>query len=258
MTNIFSRLKSVFLDLLFPIFCFGCKKEGVFLCSDCKNKLVWIQPVCFGCNKWVPSSVGASLAHSSRIGLFKGVVRPRVMAGRTCLSCRNKSSIYAFLSPFLYSDPLVRNLIHGLKYNHLRSLADLLGELLVEYIAKFKISFPENILLIPVPLHPSRFRNRGFNQAEQIVLYLSDRLRVKSDTKVLQKVRKTKAQTELSAQDRRLNLVDAFMVFDPNRIKNKTLLLVDDVKTTGSTLEEAAQTLKAAGAERILVLTVAH
>lgn len=239
MINIFSRLKSAFLDFLFPVFCLGCKKEGVFLCWGCKNKLVWIQPVCFGCNKWVQPSV-------------------RVMAGRTCLPCRKKSAIYAFLSPFLYSDPLVRNLIHGLKYDHLRSLTDLLGGLLVEYIAKFKISFPKNTLLIPVPLHSSRFRNRGFNQAEQIVLYLSDRLKIEFDVKVLQKIRKTKAQVELSAEDRRLNLKGAFAVSDPNRVKNKTILLVDDVKTTGSTLKETARVLKAAGVRRILVLTVAR
>ncbi len=237
--KIFSIVKTTFLDLLFPIFCFGCKKEGVFLCSDCKNKLVWIQPVCFRCNKWVPPLT-------------------KVVAGRTCLSCRKKSSIYAFFSPFLYSDPLVRNLIHGLKYSHLRLLANLLGGFLVEYIAKFRISFPEDILLVPVPLHPSRLRSRGFNQSELFVLYLSDRLKIKSEMKALQKIRKTKPQVELSAGDRRFNLVGAFAVSDLNLVKNKTILLVDDVKTTGFTLEEAARTLKSAGARRILALTVAR
>lgn len=237
--DLFSGIKNILLDLLVPVFCLSCKKEGVFLCGGCKNKLVWIQPACFGCNKWVQPSI-------------------RVVAGRTCLSCRKKSAIYAFFSPFLYADPLVRNLIHGLKYDRFRSLADLLGGFLVEYIAKFKISFPKDILLVPVPLHPSRFRGRGFNQAELIVLYVSDRIKVKSDVRALQKIRNTKAQVELSAQDRRRNLAGSFIVSDPNRIKNKAILLVDDVKTTGSTLEEAARTLKAAGAGRILVLTVAR
>lgn len=265
--KIFSTIKTIFLDLLFPVFCFGCKKEGVFLCGGCKNKLVWIQPACFGCNKWVQPSLrigsgtdrpGASLVYSPGAQFSRGAGYPRIMAGRTCLSCRKKSPIYAFLSPFLYSNTLVRSLIHGLKYDRLRSLSDLLGGLLVEYIAKFNISFPANTLLVPVPLYPSRFRKRGFNQAEQIVLYLSDRLKIKSDTKALQKIRQTKAQVELSAQDRCLNLIGAFMVFDSSRVKNKTILLVDDVKTTGSTLKEAARILKAAGAGRIVVLTVAH
>ena len=269
--KMFSTVKTIFLDLLFPVFCLGCKKEGVFLCGDCKNKLVWIQPSCFGCNKWVQPSVRASpgvgrprvtagLVKSQTPQASAGALAHRTFngAGRTCLSCRKKSAIYAFFSPFLYSDSLVRNLIHGLKYNHLRSLADLLGELLVEYMAKFKISFPQNTLLVPVPLHPSRFRNRGFNQAEQIVLYLSDRLKIESAVKALQKIRKTKAQVELSAQDRRLNLIGAFVVSDPNLVKNKTILLVDDVKTTGATLAETARILKAAGAGRILVLTVAR
>ena len=238
MVNIFSTLKSIFLDLLFPTFCLGCRKEGFFLCPDCRRKLVWVQPTCFVCHKWVPSA-------------------GRAPSGRTCASCRKKSHIYAFFSPFLYADPLIRNLIHGLKYDRLRSLAPVLGELLVEYFAKFKIVLPPGAVLVPIPLHPSRKRSRGFNQSELLVLYLSDRLKLQKETKILWKIRKTKPQTELSAQDRRSNLTDVFTVTDVNLVK-KTILLLDDVKTTGATLEEAAKTLKKAGARQVWAITIAH
>lgn len=237
--SLFPSLKNVFLDLLFPRLCLGCKEEGFFLCPDCRNKLVWVQPTCFVCHKWVPASI-------------------RVTAGRTCLSCRKKSCIYAFLSPFLYVDPLVRDLVHGLKYGRLRSLAPVLGELLAEYLAKFKIKLPQDTILAPIPLYPSRKRSRGFNQSELIVLYLSDRLGIRAETKILQKVRKTRPQIELSAPDRRSNLADAFAVTDVNLEKNKIILLLDDVRTTGATLEEAAKTLKKAGAKRIWALTIAR
>lgn len=179
-------------------------------------------------------------------------------AGRTCPSCSQKSSIYVFLSPFLYADPLVKDLVHGLKYGRMQSLAPFLAELLVEYLVRFKIELPGNSLLVSVPLHPSRRRIRGFNQSELIVLYLSDRLKIRTETKILQKIRKTKAQIELSAEDRRSNLKDAFAVSSPALVKNKIILLLDDVRTTGATLEEAARTLKKAGAKRIWAVTLAH
>ena len=157
----------------------------------------------------------------------------------------------------MYADPLIKNLVHGLKYDSLRSLAPVLGELLVEYFAKFKIVLPPGAVLVPIPLHHSRKRSRGFNQSELLVLYLSDRLKLQKETKILWKIRKTKPQTELSAQDRRSNLTDVFTVTDVNLVK-KTILLLDDVKTTGATLEEAAKTLKKAGARQVWAITIAH
>ena len=200
---------------------------------------MWVEPTCFVCRKWAPSS-------------------RRVRAGRTCLYCRKNSLIYAFFSPFLYADPVVKSLLHGFKYNRFKSLAGLLGELLVEYTDRFKINFPREAILIPIPLFRDRLRIRGFNQSELIVRYLSDRLGIKSELAILRKTHKTKPQVELSAEERRDNLKGAFDISGASIVKNKIVILVDDVKTTGSTLEEAAKVLKIAGADKILVMTVAH
>lgn len=234
-----ASVKDAFLDLLFPKLCLGCGSEGVFLCVSCRASLRGIWPQCVVCRALVPP-------------------RGRIPAGRTCLACRRRSAVFTFLSPFSYDDPVVRELIHGLKYRRLRSLAPILAELLAEYVAHFGIVLPAQGLIVPVPLHPTRERVRGFNQSELIAREFGPRAGLPVSPTLLSKVRDTRAQAELSAEDRRQNLVGAFRAPEPQLVHGRIVILLDDVKTTGATLEEAARTLRRAGAKQVWAITVAH
>ncbi len=235
-------IKNWVLDLLFPPYCLGCGNEGNLLCSSCKGSLATIPPSCFVCKKWVPETL-------------------RVNPGRTCELCQSSTSVYAFLSPFAFDQEVVRELVHALKYRRIRNIGALLGELLVEYCRTFKVVFPEDLMVVPLPLHKSRKRIRGFNQAELIsagFISAANLPDVRLRPKLLIRAKNTVPQVELSGEKRRQNIVGAFAVSDPNAVKGKQILLLDDVKTTGATLEEAARVLKEAGAKRIYVMTVAH
>ncbi|OHA00686.1 MAG: hypothetical protein A3C07_00495 [Candidatus Sungbacteria bacterium RIFCSPHIGHO2_02_FULL_47_11] len=227
------------MDLLFPPLCFGCKTEGAFLCARCKTDLRWIPPTCFVCGAFRPP-------------------RKRVPAGRTCSLCQKKTHIYAFLSPFSYAQDLVREQLHSFKYNRVRSLDAIFAQLLREYLDIYNINLPKNEVIIPIPLHKSRERTRGFNQSERIARRLQEIFPIEFRSDILQKIKPTKPQIELTASERRQNVIGTFAVNHPEVIKNKTVILLDDVKTTGATLEEAARVLKDAGAKKIWAITIAH
>lgn len=234
-----SSLKNEILDLLFPPVCAGCKKEGEFLCNLCEKSLILVPPKCFGCGKLSPGTL-------------------RIPQGRTCRSCREQTSVYAFISPFLYKQEAVRELIHNLKYLRVYAISDVLSKLLCDYIQYFKIQFPKNSVSIPLPLHPKRERTRGFNQSFLIAKSLSDVLDIPIYNGLLLRTKNTKPQIELRAENRRTNIIGAFTISSPEKVRDKTVILLDDVKTTGSTLEEAARVLKDAGAKKIWAITIAH
>lgn len=237
--GILASIKTTTLDLLFPLTCAGCRKEGVLFCPGCRSLRREIPPSCLVCKKLVPA-------------------RKRTPPGRTCASCRKKSLIYAFISPFSYSDKVVRDLVHSLKYNRVRALDAVLAELIYEHLKRFRVAVSRDSVIIPVPLYKSRERVRGFNQAELIARALAERIGAEVEGGILQKIKKTKPQIELGAEERRRNIIGSFSVKNSERVRAKTILLLDDVKTTGATLEEAARVLKEAGAKRVWAITVAH
>ena len=113
-------------------------------------------------------------------------------------------------------------------------------------------------LIIPVPLHRSRLRQRGFNQAVLIGRILARQLSLPMQLDVLARIRPTEPQIELSAEKRRINVKGAFSVIRPDCIAGKRVLLLDDVMTTGSTLDECAKELKKAGADMVIAVTTAR
>lgn len=157
-----------------------------------------------------------------------------------------------------YADA-VRGLIHLLKYDNVLPAAPVLGELLAQAISQLDLSADTPPLLVPVPLHASKRRERGFNQAEMItraaVRHLPNRVGIAS---VLKRQRPTHSQVGLTREERIANLRDAFRVLDPARVKGRTVIVIDDVMTTGSTVSECARVLKKAGAERVWAATVAR
>ena len=156
----------------------------------------------------------------------------------------------------------LRDLVHMLKYQQVRPAANVLGRMLAEAIAGLEPALGEgNFLVVPVPLHSSKFRQRGFNQAELIArtaLKLSPSRERYLLCDVLERTRETLSQIGLTRHQRRENLRGAFRVKSPEKISGREILLVDDVFTTGTTVSECARILRRAGAGRVWVATVAR
>lgn len=234
-----SFLKAIALDLLFPAQCAGCGSGGAFLCGRCMETVTLVPPSCIVCKKLAPA-------------------RRKILAGRTCKPCRKKSHISSFFSPLLYETGLIRDLVHQLKYRRIREIHIPLAEILARSLRYFAVPIPQDALIVPVPLSPARRRVRGFNQSALIAERLGTELGISVAIDGLKKIKTTTPQMQLAREARLANLIGAFAVTDTAAIQNKTVILLDDVKTTGATLEEAARVLKAAGAKQIWALTVAH
>ncbi|HVP51206.1 MAG TPA: ComF family protein [Terriglobales bacterium] len=154
----------------------------------------------------------------------------------------------------------LRELIHLLKYGRVRPAAGVLGRMLAEAIQGFGSEFISAVV-VPVPLHAGKLRERGFNQAEAIAraaLKNLNRSGLRLSTDVLGRKRATESQTGLSDHQRQQNVRGAFAVTSPAEIASVDVLLVDDVFTTGATVTECARVLRRAGADRVFVATVAR
>jgi ComF family protein len=159
----------------------------------------------------------------------------------------------------------MREAIHALKYDHLHPAARVLGQMLAEAIAGLAREAPAEMLVVPVPLHRSKYAQRGFNQARALAaealgfLHKSHpewRLTLADST--LMRLRATESQAGLTPRQRRLNLRGAFSVSDPSQVAARHVLLIDDILTTGATARAAAQTLVKAGAASVWVATLAR
>jgi ComF family protein len=177
--------------------------------------------------------------------------------------CRRLDPPYAKAVAYGSYSGGLRDLIHLLKYEQVRPAAAVLGRMLAEAIGVLEPSFgPNPVLVIPVPLHAGKLRQRGFNQSELIAkaaiklnsaggkLQLSDR--------VLERRRETQSQIGLTRHQRRENLRGAFSVVKAEQVSGRKFLLVDDVFTTGTTVSECARVLRRAGASKVWVATVAR
>lgn len=151
-------------------------------------------------------------------------------------------------------DSVMRESIGRFKYKNRREYGGFYGEELWKICGKSICSW--NIdLLIPIPLHKSRRRARGFNQAELVAEKLGKKLQIPVSADILVRARKTQAQKELNDQERKINLKNAFQVVK-NEVKSKNILLIDDIYTTGSTIDAASSVLLEAGAEKVYFLSI--
>jgi len=157
------------------------------------------------------------------------------------------------LALYLFS-PEFKTIVHLLKYDQKTSTGRRLGHLLA---SKIPIQyFKKSQLIIPVPIHHTRFRERGYNQAEVIAHGFSECTGIPVDTKSLRRKRSTQTHTKLHKQERRKNIGNAFAATRPRSGEN--ILLIDDVMTTGATVNECAEALRKAGANEVKVLTAAR
>jgi ComF family protein len=153
---------------------------------------------------------------------------------------------------------IMREALHCLKFKKRKKLVNPLGVLLVNYLSALpNFDVREIDLIVPIPLHPRRLRQRGFNQSQLLANAVSKYFGVPEKESLL-RIRDTKPPFDLSRKERLLNIVGAFKVSNPSFVSNKRVLLVDDIYTTGATMTEGIKVLKAAGAKRIEILTMAR
>ncbi len=230
------------LDILFPPLCHACKAfipcaGAVHLCAACRERMIPLgSPLCPCCGR--PFATQEGIDHPCGYCL---TARPPYRAARAAL---------CFTGP-------TRELIHRFKYSHHVRLRRPLGFITAERLAGF-IRHVEPALIIPVPLHGKRLRQRGFNQALLLGEVLARTWRIPLSRDNLRRMRWTEPQVTLTAAERALNVKGAFAVRDAREIKEKRLILVDDVYTTGSTVVECVRTLLKAGAAEVCVVTVAR
>ena len=173
-----------------------------------------------------------------------------------CQSCADHDYIFDFSrSVFQYGD-VIQALIHELKYNGFKSPAYYLAASMQAYTQDHP-DYKDYDMVMAVPLHPVRKRERGYNQSELMARKLAKSLDIPYQEPV-QRRYYTKSQTMLSADERKSNLRDAFRARSPKRLAAKKIILIDDVFTTGSTVNEIAKTLRAAGVAKIAVLTASR
>jgi ComF family protein len=223
------------LDLLFPPRCQVCGTPDEFpLCGACADSFEVIRrPVCERCGK--PLRGPADLAF-------------------TCIPCRERKRYpVECVRAFGIYDGRLREAIHGLKYDGKLALAQPLGEMLAGPISDDPRLRAADVL-VPVPLHPRRERQRGFNQAEEVARIAAPRVGVPV-RRLLLRQRDTQAQTDLDESERRTNVRDAFVA--RGEVQGLRVLLIDDVVTTGSTLAECARALRGAGASTVCAAAVA-
>ena len=147
--------------------------------------------------------------------------------------------------------------IHQFKYAGKSHLAKSLGRLMTAF-ARIWVDKTNSDLMMPVPLHPKRLRERGFNQSLVLARYAAPLLGAELDFLSLRRIRYTRPQTGLKITERRKNVRRAFEIVDRMAVKGRTILLVDDVATTGNTLNECARMLKRAGSKEVFCLTLAR
>jgi ComF family protein len=164
----------------------------------------------------------------------------------------------------LYQDRM-KAAIHALKYDRLHPAARGLGRMLAQAIAQLAAEAPQEMLVVPVPLHPSKHAQRGFNQARSLAAHALESLRkthpawrLTLASSTLMRLRPTESQAGLTFRQRRLNVRGAFSVSDPAAVTAKHILLIDDILTTGATARAAAQALARAGAASVWVATLAR
>ncbi len=235
MTNILTDLK----DIVFPKKCLLCQEwcqgEFSFLCTTCQQSIhLNHPPFCHQCSR--------PLSHINASGL--------------CAQCQTIA--YAFdrawgSSPYTEQ---MKHLIHLFKYKHKTVLRHLFKSLIVRFINEYHVPLQNFDFLIPVPLHPLKLREREYNQSEILAQTLSTAFQHPVINHCLTRVKSTRPQALLTEKERWTNVHNAFRINQPSRISDRSVLIIDDLMTTGATVCEIAKILKKAGARYVGVLTL--
>ena len=156
----------------------------------------------------------------------------------------------------LYEKPLT-DLIHSFKYHGKTHLKITFSRLIIEFIDNYHVPLENFDMIMPLPLHSTRYRERGFNQAELLSQILANHYHLPHATNILTRAKFTESQTTFKAKQRWTNVSGAFKITNPLLIADKSILIVDDLLTTAATVDATAESLKNAGAAYVGVLTLA-
>lgn len=223
------------LDLIYPPHCLVCGRDGDdYLCAECIEKIDTIEaPYCRKC----------------------GI--PGGPEDFYCLDCRIREYEFEQACSAGTYDGVLRQAIHALKYDLHLVMAAPLADVMARCF--YRTYFARRVdLVIPVPIHRSRMVDRGFNQSAELARRFCAGVGLPIEANILVKRRRTKHQVDLPQDQRAVNVEGVFAIRDRAKVAGKRILLVDDVFTTGSTINEAAKTLRAAGASEILAYTLAR
>lgn len=222
---------SKLLELFFPTICGGCASLGPIICSNCKSQFSWVtSPICNRC--------GRHLIH----------------AAKACGHCSSSQfNLHQVRCPLFFREPL-KTIIHQMKYSGLYTLAYPLGQIMVDYWPDWDDT-PD--VIIPIPLHANRLKKRGFNQSALLAVMIGDQVDIPVNSNDLVRIKNTKPQVGLSPDKRKENVHNAFQA-NVAGIKGKHILLIDDVFTTGATMNAACQSLQDSGAIKVSAFCLAR
>jgi ComF family protein len=221
----------VFLDLLFPKSCLNCGLGGKYICDDCLRKVHYAKPICPVCEK---SSID----------------------GFTHIKCKTKLGIDGLTAVWDY-EGVIRKAILSLKYKYSTEVGKELISQLVNWLISQRELLHSTSCLLPIPMHWYRQNVRGFNQSIEVGRIVSSEMGWDFSPELLIKKKQTVSQVELKGEERRQNLKGVFSL-DSRFLIPDSVVLFDDVFTTGSTLKEATKVLKRAGVQKVWGLTVAR
>lgn len=225
-------------NLIFPanLTCDICGKEigevkSKAICENCEKKLPFIFHGCTKCGEKIEGEYDV------------------------CYNCKNNLREFDKAhSVFEYSGT-AKEMVWKLKYENAKYLAKTMASFLTEHIIKNNIKFD---IITFVPAHKTTLKSRGYNQAKLLANCCCQNLNLKLEEDVLLRIKENASQVELSAKEREKNIENSFIVNNKTAIKHKTVLVIDDVLTTGATLNEVARVLKNAGASKVIGLTFAN
>ncbi len=226
-----AKIGDVTLGIFLPQYCLCCRREGNILCPACRNRLAQVAvPFCARCG--LPQTTG-----------------------RPCPDCSGQNFVINGIRSVFLFEGLLRKAVHHFKYDNLRTLARPLAEAMADYLKRSTIPVD---MLVPVPLHPTRLRERGYNQSLLLAREMGKMCGLPVEHRWLERKVNTLPQAKTTdARERHQNMQDVFFCH-PASFSNKNILLVDDVATTGATLNACAAALKRSQATSIWGLTVAR
>ncbi|NTW22306.1 ComF family protein [Candidatus Falkowbacteria bacterium] len=229
--NKISILGSCFFDAIFPKRCAGCGKQGEWLCKACSGILFFRpQQDCLVCGQ--PNQDGGKCTHCAPLAHSRRV-----------------------LCAFSYHQDIPVRLVKIFKYDFVRSADQVLGTLMADFLAR-QDNIPKELLVLPVPLHGKRHRWRGYNQSALLAEAIASYFGWSYDSGILFRHKATKPQAKMESSARCLNVDGCFSVRSGLNLKGLRVMLVDDVVTTGATVESCALVLKRAGAKSVDVLAL--
>ncbi|MBM3248873.1 MAG: ComF family protein [Candidatus Omnitrophica bacterium] len=238
-----NSLANAVLDLVYPNNCINCKtaildKDYEFsLCQDCWQSIENnLPPFC------------------SKCGLHLEDIDTRI---DLCKDCQKRELYFDKAFSVFAFEGMAKELIHKFKYSNKTMLAKVFAKMIFDFAMNFNIPLDSYDIMLPVPLHSTRLREREYNQCEILARQLQKFFPLELSTKDVKRIKNTKSQITLDKASRWKNVEGVFKTTNEYAFKDKSVLVVDDLMTTGSTASELAKTLKDSGAKTVSVLTIA-